>query len=137
MWDGVMTTCNVLSEGGDTSLIALADLDTVASEYFVVYVTEDSPNTGYGPLKRGYNLVWMSSNDGWLQSEKCQLDTFEAALAEYNEEHGTSHTRDSDEPALDALGAAAWKECSWLKVIEDPLHVDLVLELGGVSPLRN
>jgi len=131
--EGVMTTCHVKSESGDSTLLELDDLDTVASEYLVIYLTEDSPYFDL-PLERGYNLVWLNTNDAWLESEKCQIDTFAALLAEYNQEHQTDHTPGSEAPEVEELAEAAEKKCSPVKVIEQPLSQDLTIELGGGLP---
>lgn len=130
----VVTTCNIQSERKDPSLIELDDLNTVASEYLVVYVSEDSPDSAFGSLKKGYNLVWMNSMDGWLEAEKCAFEFSTAALAAYNEEHGTNFDEDSDEPAVEAIDEAAWEKCGGWRVIAQPLDETLTIELGSELP---
>jgi len=132
---GVMTTCSVQSESGDTSLMNFADLQTVATCCRVVYVTEDNPNFIYGPLKRGYNLLRLKSAAlTFLETRKCEIDAETKAIAEYNLEHGTEYLAFGGEPELSDLRTAAYAECeASVMVVDQPLDEVLTIELGSAK----
>lgn len=130
--DGVMTACIAQPDSGDTSLVEFDDLQTVAVGYGIIYVTDDSPDTMYGPLKRGYNLVAATgSNEAYLESSKCEIASLEAAVAEYNTQHGTEYTRLRGDAEMTPLRIAAIKECGFIEVIERPMDEPLTIELGN------
>jgi len=134
-FDGVVRTCSVVSDTGDTSLRSFFDLNAVAINYAILYVADDNPDTVYGPLERGYHLLQTSDSlDGWLESEKCEFAAREAAVAEYNLENGTDYLQiDSDVEALD-LDLAALERCRSTRVIRHPLDVVLTIELDKLQP---
>lgn len=131
---GSMANCTVQSTGGDTSLLAMEDLQ-VASHYWIIYVTEASPNSFWGPLERGYNLVaFPSSYDEWIESRKCVEAKVATAVAEYNEEHGTSHDPLGFE--LDfSVTTEAKLACGSFRVIDRPLDEVLTIEMGLIAPI--
>lgn len=130
---GSMNTCVVESTSGDTSFLALEDLQ-VASNFWVVYVTGDNPNSAWGPLKRGYNLIAVpTSYEEWVAAERCALDEVAAAVAEYNEEHGTDYDPLGFE--LDYLySRVASLTCGAVRVIERPLDEVFTIEMGNIEP---
>lgn len=131
MGDDPTILCRVSSESGDTSLTDYADLLT-ATNYAIVYVTDDNPDTVYGSLKRGYNLVaGPASRDEWLASEKCQLATIAQVVAEYNMDNDTNYDllgSDLDEISVDL---AALAECWSAVVIEEPLDEALTIVMSN------
>jgi len=129
-WDGVMTTCTVQSESGDPSLVDLDILRTVVVDYALIYATDDNPDSVYGSLKRGYNLVTGGPTEAFLERERCRVAKLTAAVDEYNEEHGTELLPFGDDAELIPLGLAAAKECAGSVVIAQPLDEVLTLELG-------
>lgn len=134
-FDGMLTTCEVQSETGDTSLLSYDDLNTVAVDYKVIFVTEDSPDALWGPLERGYNLIQAAESTAWLESQKCEIETMEAAVAEYNMEHGTDYRQFDPDIELSDLSIAAMKKCAAHQVIRNPVAEALTIELGKPQKL--
>jgi len=132
---GVMTTCSVKSESGDTSLVDFADLQTIAISCRVAYVTQDNPNFSYGPLKRGYNLLRsQSATLTFLETRKCEIDAETKAIAAYNLEHGTEYRPFGGEPELSDLRTAAYAECEGsVVVVDQSLDEVLTIELGSAK----
>ena len=130
-WEGVMTTCTVQSESGDTSVFDMDDLETAVTDYNVVYVTDDNPDSYLGPLKRGYNLVHTLSLEQWLEAQRCTIETLEAAVAEYNLEHGTQI--DPIGLEADRFYMDATRQCPSTEVLAQPLDEDITLELGPLQ----
>lgn len=134
-FDGTVRSCHVVSETGDTSLRSFLDLNTVAVDYAILYVADDNPDTVYGSLERGYHLLKKTDSlEGWLEAERCEFTAMEAAVAEYNLEHGTNyHQLDPDVESL-SLDVAAVEKCRSIKVIRHPLAEVLTIELGKPQP---
>jgi hypothetical protein len=138
--EGTMTTCTLLSESGDLSVTSFNDLQTVALGYMVAYVSDDATDSLYGPLKQGYNLFALPEagvgHSDWVASTTCAIRGEAKAVAEYNEEHGTSYSIFDDE--VTHLELAAEEECGlgWgtARLIERPLDAPLTIELGDARP---
>ena len=128
--DGGVTSCVMLGQSGDTSLMTADDLDWSASDYSIFYVTEDVSDSLLGPLKRGYNLMASPPLDEWLASTKCFFDNSVAAVASYNEDHGTNFNILDD--AVSDLVDEQEQACgqTWNR-IDDPLSESLTIELGA------
>lgn len=85
---GVMTTCSVQSETGDTSLLSYEDLNTVAVDYAVIYVTDDSPDT----LVSGLMGAADKNRDGQVVLEEAYGHAYDSTLKATSETFaGTQH----------------------------------------------
>jgi hypothetical protein len=71
---GHLTLCRLTEESGDPSLLAIQDLRSVATEYAVLFSTEEIPSSPLGPIKRGYNLMFLPSpsREDWVAIRTCQ-----------------------------------------------------------------
>jgi len=131
---GVTRTCNIVSDTGDRSLRSFFDLK-VAVDYAILYVDQDSPDSAYGPLERGYHLLQTTDSlEGWLEAEECEFAAMEAAVADYNLEHGTDYLQiDTDVESL-TLDLAAVEKCRSTRVVQHPLDEVLTIELDKLHP---
>lgn len=134
---GTMTTCTVLGESGDTSLLSYVDLDTVVRDYEVKYVTLDVADPHRGLLEQGYNLLVLRpiAVAEWLERMKCTITKTAEAVGPYNLEHGTYFSA-LDVEVLD-LQMSARAECGFSDfetVVENPLDEVIELDLGPAYP---
>jgi len=127
---GTMTICTVLSETGD-AFVSRDDLETAAVGFGIAYVASDDPEY---QLARGYHLYTAPPRTEWVEQLKCQTYAQAEAVAQYNQEHGTSYSGLSTDDEVAHLQLAAENECR--QVAEstsertEPSHDNLTIELG-------
>jgi hypothetical protein len=139
--DGTIEHCDLIAESGDSSIVGLDDIKTVASNYYVIYATKDSPDAVPGPLKKGYNLVEIlaPTAEEWVTREVCELDAKTGVVGEYNAEHGTAwNWYDGPEELRDLVDQAVEEECAEVvrsQIVETPSAAELTIEVGSSLPL--
>jgi hypothetical protein len=87
------TQCQLVEDSGEDSLIATLDLSSAATEYAIMFSTEDIPNSPVGDVKRGYNLVTIPflTREEWIAVRSCEDDAYVQARLQYNAAHGTTY----------------------------------------------
>lgn len=136
-WDTIRR-CEVLSESGATDLVDLEETDSVASRYGVLYVTEDSPDSIFGPAKAGYNLIETppATVEDFKAEVLCENDAERAAMQRFNEEHGTDYPinvylSDAEDEELDQLIQEFQRDCPSIDLGQIVENQPITMELGG------
>ncbi len=142
--DGTMDDCELVDESGDTGIVASDDLDAVAANYFVAYVSEDSPEADGGALKAGYNLfeILEPSRDEWMAYQTCSLEVRREVVTEYNAEHGSDWDlfvwSDENEDLYNLIEDVTEEECGPLtryQRVDSSADAELTIELGSAPSL--
>jgi hypothetical protein len=142
--DGMLHTCEVVEESGDTSIEQYERYETFARGYSVIYVTEAIDRSEDEHYEPGYNLLHYSYPDDELQLARIQCwdEAERSAYAEYNLEHQTVFDPydDNDSLPLDLHYRVvelqrACPEFDGYEVIADPLAAPITLVIGREGPL--
>ena len=135
-----ITSCQLVEESGDTSLVAILDLKSAATEFAVLYSTVDAPNSLLGDVKRGYNLMALPSltREAWMAIQTCADDATVQARLQYNAAHGTSYTLNELLPSGGAeeetkMLQALWKDCPSLPTGWVVDNRPITIKLGSPS----
>lgn len=139
---GTLDTCEVLAESGDLSIAQSDLLEHVATDYFVLYLTEATTLERIGELPRGYHLfeTVRHAPEDVLRNLNCEYDAHITAVSRHNQEHGTDYLPhddfDADEEAIEARTDELAAECppaDPLRLVPSPADTPLTFVIGSAD----
>jgi hypothetical protein len=70
-----VSECELLEETGD-HMLSLDGIRTAGAGFLIFYVTEESPDSIFGPLKKGYNVVEVhkATHEEWMAQYACDSE---------------------------------------------------------------